>query len=216
MVSKLKNIIFDLGGVILDIDLSLIYNELKNIGFTNHALLESPEVKELLDKFEMGIYSAPTFRNKMRSCLQVPQVSDANFDFVWNAVLLDIPKERIQAIESIKQHYNIFLMSNSNEIHYDLYVRDLQLRFGYREFDALFDKSYFSFAVHMTKPDPRFFEFVLDQHGMKPEETLFIDDTKTNIEAAQKLGIHTYNIGQDELVRNLFDNGVLRDDVVIG
>ena len=90
-----------------------------------------------------------------------------------------------------------------------------QLRFGYREFDALFDKSYFSFAVHMTKPDPRFFEFVLDQHGMKPEETLFIDDTKTNIEAAQKLGIHTYNIGQNELVRNLFDNGVLRDDIVI-
>ena len=65
MVSKLKNIIFDLGGVILDIDLSLIYNELKNIGFTNHALLENPEVKELLDKFEMGIYSAYSDRKSV-------------------------------------------------------------------------------------------------------------------------------------------------------
>lgn len=215
MAAKIKNIIFDLGGVILDIDKKLIYNELKNIGFTNNERLESPEVQELLDKFEKGIYSAPTFRDKMRACLDLPQVTDANFDFVWNAVLLDIPKERIQAIENIKQHYNIFLMSNTNEIHYDMFVRDLQLRFGYREFDALFDKSYFSFAVHMTKPDPKFFEFVLDQHDMKPEETLFIDDSKTNIEAAQKLGLHIYNISRDELVRNLFSNGILRDDIVI-
>lgn len=215
MVSNIKNIIFDLGGVILDIDTKLIYNELKNIGFDNKKLLECQEVKELLDKFDMGIYTAQTFRDKMRACLNLPQLSDANFDFVWNAVLLDIPKERIQAIESIKQNYNIFLMSNTNEIHYDLYVRDLQLRFGYREFDALFDKSYFSFAVHMIKPDLKFFEFVLDQHSMKPEETLFIDDTKSNIEAAQKLGIHTYNIRNDELVRSLFNNGVLRNDIMI-
>jgi len=100
-------------------------------------------------------------------------------------------------------------------IHYDLYIRDLQLRFGYNEFDELFNKSYFSFAEHLEKPDPRFFELILDHEGLLPEETLFIDDSKKNIEAAEALGIHTYNISRDELVRNLFVNGVLKEGVVI-
>ena len=129
-------------------------------------------------------------------------------------MLLDIPRERIEAIEKIKKHYKIFLMSNSNEIHYDLYVRDLQLRFGYNEFDELFNKSYFSFAEHLEKPNPRFFELILDHEHLLPEETLFIDDTAVNINVAKSLGIRTYHIGRDELVRNLFENGVLKEGIV--
>jgi haloacid dehalogenase superfamily, subfamily IA, variant 3 with third motif having DD or ED/haloacid dehalogenase superfamily, subfamily IA, variant 1 with third motif having Dx(3-4)D or Dx(3-4)E len=141
--------------------------------------------------------------------LHLEKIGEHVFDDIWNSMLFDIPKERINAIEEIKENYNIFLMSNSNEIHYDMFVRDLQLRFGYQEFDSLFDKSYFSFDVHLAKPDPDFFEYILDQHNLKPQETLFIDDTAENIEAAQKLGIHTYLIGRDELVRNLFKDGLL-------
>ena len=109
----------------------------------------------------------------------------------------------------------MILMSNSNVIHYDLYVRDLQLRFGYNEFDELFNKSYFSFAEHLEKPDPRFFELILDHEDLLPEETLFIDDTAENIKVAQSLGIHTYHISREELVRNLFENGVLKEGVVV-
>ena len=105
-------------------------------------------------------------------------------------------------------------MSNTNEIHYDLYVRDLQLRFGYNEFDELFNKSYFSFAEHLEKPDPRFFELILDHEHLLPEETLFIDDTAANIKVAKSLGINTYHISREELVRNLFNNGVLKDGIV--
>ena len=123
-------------------------------------------------------------------------------------------EKRIAALEQIRKHYKIFLMSNSNVIHYDLYVRDLQLRFGYHEFDELFNKSYFSFAEHLEKPDPRFFELILDHEHLLPEETLFIDDTAVNIKVAKSLGIRTYHIGRDELVRNLFENGVLKDGVV--
>ena len=141
-------------------------------------------------------------------------MTDQKFDSIWNAMLLDIPRERIEAIEKVKKHYKIFLMSNSNVIHYDLYVRDLQLRFGYNEFDELFNKSYFSFAEHLEKPDPRFFELILDHEGLLPEETLFIDDTAENIETAKSLGINTYHIRRDELVRNLFENGVLKDGIV--
>ena len=167
-----------------------------------------------MSKFDTGIYTAPTFRKKTKALLGLEKMTDQKFDSIWNSMLLDIPRERIEAIEKVKKHYKIFLMSNTNVIHYDLYIRDLQLRFGYNEFDELFNKSYFSFAEHLEKPDPRFFELILDHEGLLPEETLFIDDSKKNIEAAEALGIRTYNIRRDELVRNLFSNGVLKEGIV--
>ena len=213
MAEKIKNIIFDLGGVILDIDETMTLHELQKMGVDGKSLMLDPRFIALDEKFERGIISASTFRKQMRLLLGKESLSDANFDFLWNSMLLDIPRERIHALEQVKEHYNIFLMSNTNEIHYDLYVRDLQLRFGYKQFDDLFDKSYFSFDVHLMKPDPLFFEFIIDHQRLKPAETLFIDDTKANIVAAQAFGLHTYLIRRDELVRNLFENGILRTDV---
>jgi putative hydrolase of the HAD superfamily len=214
MSAKIKNIIFDLGGVILDIDETIVYKELEKIGINVSELAHSKEFIELMSKFDTGIYTAPTFRKCLKALLHQEKMTDQKFDTIWNAMLLDIPRERIEAIEKVKKHYKIFLMSNTNVIHYDLYVRDLQLRFGYNEFDALFDKSYFSFAEHLEKPDPRFFELILDHEGLLPEETLFIDDTEKNIKVAKSLGIRTYHISRDELVRNLFENGVLKEGIV--
>jgi putative hydrolase of the HAD superfamily len=214
MSAKIKNIIFDLGGVILDLDESITYKELGKMGINTSELAHSKDLMEILSKFDTGIYTAPTFRKKMKALIGQEKMTDQKFDSIWDAMLLDIPRERIEAIEKVKKHYKIFLMSNSNVIHYDLYVRDLQLRFGYNEFDELFNKSYFSFAEHLEKPDPRFFELILDHEGLLPEETLFIDDTAANIKVAQSLGINTYHISREELVRNLFVNGVLKDGVI--
>ena len=214
MSAKIKNIIFDLGGVILDIDENIVYKELEKMGINTLELARSKEFMDIMSKFDTGIYTAPTFRKKTKALLGLEKMTDQKFDAIWNSMLLDIPRERIEAIEKVKKHYKIFLMSNSNVIHYDLYVRDLQLRFGYHEFDELFNKSYFSFAEHLEKPDPRFFELILDHEGLLPEETLFIDDTASNIRAAQSLGIHTYHISREELVRNLFENGILKEGVV--
>ena len=214
MSAKIKNIIFDLGGVILDIDENIVYKELEKMGISTMELARSKEFKELMSKFDTGIYTAPTFRKRMKALVGQEKMTDQRFDAIWNSMILDIPRERIEAIEKVKKHYKIFLMSNTNVIHYDLYVRDLQLRFGYHEFDELFHKSYFSFAEHLEKPDPRFFELILDHEGLVPEETLFIDDTAENIKAAKSLGIRTYHIRRDELVRNLFENGVLKEGVV--
>ena len=213
MNTKIKNIIFDLGGVILDIDEKVVYQELEKLGVNVSELAHSKDFIETMSKFDTGIYTAPTFRKRMKALVGQEKMTDEKFDSIWNAMLLDIPRERIEAIEQVKKHYRIFLMSNTNVIHYDLYVRDLQLRFGYKEFDALFDKSYFSFAEHLEKPDPRFFELILDHEGLLPEETLFIDDTEANIKVAQSLGIHTYHISREELVRNLFSNGVLKPGI---
>ena len=214
MSAKIKNIIFDLGGVILDIDENVVYQELGKLGINITELAHSKEFIDIMSKFDTGIYTAPTFRKKLKTLLNLEKMTDQKFDSIWNAMLLDIPRERIEAIEQIKKHYRIFLMSNTNEIHYDLYIRDLQLRFGYNEFDKLFHKSYFSFAEHLEKPDPRFFELILDHEGLVPEETLFIDDTAANIKVARSLGIRTYHIRRDELVRNLFSDGILKDGIV--
>ena len=214
MNTKIKNIIFDLGGVILDIDENVVYKELERMGIEISELAHSKEFVEILSKFDTGIYTAATFRKKTKQFIGQEKMTDEKFDSIWNAMLLDSPRERIEAIEKVKKHYKIYLMSNTNVIHYDLYVRDLQLRFGYNEFDELFNKSYFSFAEHLEKPDPRFFELILDHEHLLPEETLFIDDTAENIEAAKSLGINTYHISREELVRNLFENGVLKDGIV--
>ena len=214
MSAKIKNIIFDLGGVILDIDETIVYKELEKMGIKTSELAHSKEFIEIMSKFDTGIYTAPIFRKRMKALIRQEKMTDEKFDSIWNAMLLDIPRERVEAIEKVKKHYKIFLMSNTNVIHYDLYVRDLQLRFGYNEFDELFDKSYFSFAEHLEKPDPRFFELILDHEGLLPEETLFIDDTEKNINIAKSLGINTYHISREELVRNLFENGVLKDGIV--
>ena len=96
-----------------------------------------------------------------------------------------------------------------------MFVRDLQLRFGYREFDDLFHKAYFSFDLHLLKPNPEVYEFVINQHGLIPAETLFLDDKAENIEAAKKLGIITYQLTKPERIRDIFVNGKLKSDLNI-
>lgn len=211
--TNIRNIIFDFGGVILDIDPQQTINTLKNQGVKNVEVFSTPEFQEqVMNKFERGILTPELFREKVRFFLD-SKMSDQHIDDAWNALLLDIPKERIAVLEQVKQNYNTFLLSNSNEIHYDVYVRDLQLRFGYREFDQLFHKAYFSFDLHLSKPNPEIFEFVMNQHKMIAEETLFIDDTLEHIEAARKLGMRCYQLIKPERVRDLFTDGILKEDL---
>jgi glucose-1-phosphatase len=211
----IRNIIFDFGGVVLDIDPSLTLKELANLGFKNTEVFITPDFQEgVMNKFERGILTPELFRQKVREAIGA-EVNDQKIDDAWNALLLDIPKERIAVIEAVRKNYKTFLLSNSNEIHYDVYVRDLQLRFGYREFDQLFDKAYFSFDLHLSKPNPEIFEFVINQHRLVPSETLFIDDTFEHIEAARKLGLKTYHLQKPERLRDIFTNGRLNSDLVI-
>ncbi|PKP52504.1 MAG: HAD family phosphatase [Bacteroidetes bacterium HGW-Bacteroidetes-1] len=211
----IRNIIFDFGGVILDIDPSQTMNHLKKLGIKDVEIFNTPKFQqEVMNKFERGILTPEVFRDKVRAFIGT-NICDQDIDEAWNALLLDIPIERIRVLELAKKNYTIMLLSNSNEIHYEVYVRDLQLRFGYREFDQLFHKAYFSFDLHLSKPNPEIFEFVLNQHKMIPEQTLFIDDTPEHIESARKLGLRTYHLLKPERVRDLFKDGILREDLKI-
>ena len=174
---KIDTIIFDFGGVILDIDPQITYDE---FGIFNPKPAKDEKIQAIVKKFERGILTPEKFRKEMCGTMEI-KISESQFDDAWNAMIFDIPRERIEVIEKVKNNYNTLLMSNSNEIHYDLYVRDLQLRFGYREFDALFHKAYFSFDTHLAKPSPDAYEFIINQHGLVAEKTLFIDDSPENI-----------------------------------
>jgi len=212
---NIETIIFDFGGVVLDIDPQITIKEFQKLGFREVAKTQSKEfIEDIIRKFERGIYTPEVFRNRLRAFLDL-DITDQQLDDAWNALLYDIPAERIEILEQVKKNYKMLLLSNSNEIHYDLYVRDLQLRFGYREFDELFHKAYFSFDLHLSKPDPEVFEFVIYQHDLDPSKTLFIDDNEMNIEAASKLGLRTYLLIKPELIRDIIKNGVLRSDLDI-
>ncbi|NOY50115.1 MAG: HAD family phosphatase [Chlorobi bacterium] len=202
----IKNIIFDFGGVVLDIDEQLTINEFLKLGLDHPEKAHSSEFTELVRKFERGIFTPDIFRNRLRNLLDL-SATDQEIDDAWNALLYDIPAERIKIIEQAKKNYNIFLLSNSNEIHYDLYVRDLQLRFGYKEFAELFHQAYFSFDLHLSKPHQEIFEFIIFQEGLNPSETLFIDDKLENVETASKLGLHVYQLIKPERIRDIFSKG---------
>ena len=211
---KIENIIFDFGGVILDIDPQLTISEFAKLGFNDLEKVTNDEFTQLIRKFERGILTPEVFRKKMKNFLGI-KISDQQFDDAWNALLFDIPSERIEIIEQVKENYQILLLSNSNEIHYDLYVRDLQLRFGYREFADLFHEAYFSFDLHLSKPDVEVYEFIINQNDLKPKKTLFIDDREDNIEAARKAGLQTYLLQKPERVRDIFTDGLLNKDLNI-
>ena len=212
---NIKTIIFDFGGVIIDIDPQITIQKLQELGFTDTGKFQSKEfIDDIVRKFERGIFTPEVFRKRLRDFLNM-EITDQQIDDAWNALIYDIPAERIEVLEQVKKNYKMFLLSNSNELHYDIYVRDLQLRFGYREFDELFDKAYFSFDTHLSKPDPEAFEFILYQHELDPAKTLFIDDNEDNIKAARSLGIKTYQLNKPERVRDLFEDGKLKADLKI-
>lgn len=211
----IDTIIFDFGGVVIDIDPQITVKKLHEMGFEDVDKFKSPEfIDDIVRKFERGIFTPEVFRERLRAFLKM-DITDQQVDDAWNALIYDIPAERIEVLEEVKKNYKIFLLSNSNEIHYDIYVRDLQLRFGYREFDSLFDKSYFSFDTHLSKPDPEAYEFLMYQHDLVPEKTLFIDDNEKNIKTARTLGLKTYLLRKPERVRDIFVKGILKPGLKI-
>lgn len=205
MQKKIKNIIFDFGGVILNIDYQLTIDAFKEIGMNNFDKAYSQAAQiHLFDNLEKGVISPQEFRNGIRNASGL-DLSDEKIDYAWNKIILDLPKHRIDLLLKIRNNYNCFLLSNTNIIHYDLYIKQLQ-EFGLESFDDVFKKSYFSFEMGMRKPDAEIFEFVLNQQLLIAEETLFIDDSIQHIETAANLGINVYHLKKGIEITDLFNS----------
>ncbi len=206
----IKNIIFDFGGVILNINYQLTANAFKEIGVDNFEKSYSQASQtHLFDNLEKGLISPKDFRDGIRN-VSGKNLSDEHIDYAWNKIILDLPEKRVSLLKQLKNTYRTFLLSNTNKIHYDVYIVDLQ-KFGHSSFNDIFEKAYFSYKIGMRKPDKEIFEFIQQEQQLIPEETLFIDDSIQHIEAAQKLGFATHHLTQKEDITDLFEDFKLND-----
>jgi putative hydrolase of the HAD superfamily len=203
---NIKNIIFDLGGVILNINYHLTIDAYKNLGLTNfESMFTQAQQVGLFDQLDKGLVTPAQFREGLRQISNVA-LSDRQIDDAWNAMLLDFPQHRLEVLKSVKNYYKTFLLSNTNAIHIDEYNNILLKTFGVDNLSVFFDKEYYSHKIHMRKPDAEAFEIILNENNLNASETLFIDDTLQHVEGAKKLGILAYhlNIPAGESIEKLF------------
>lgn len=191
VMQEIKNIIFDLGGVILNIDPQLTFDALKKLGMNGSFQDEKDAMKYFFD-LEKGHSTPVAFRGFIRKMIG-DEIDDQDIDAAWTAMLLDIPADRIRYIEGLRKDYRVFLLSNTNEIHRLKFHRIFEESFGY-SFDQLFERNHYSHEMGLRKPDPEIFKVVLNENNLISSETLFIDDIQENVQAAESVGMRGLNI----------------------
>lgn len=208
-MNGIKNIIFDLGGVIINLDYDATREAFIQLGFRDFdAVYSQVQQGGLFDAMDKGEITPGEFRNKIRQCID-RDVSDDEIDAAWNAMLLDVPADRIELLKQLKEKYRLFLLSNTNSIHVKQFSADLQHVYGTPDFTPYFEKWYYSCAMGMRKPDAEIFEYLLNENQLRAEETLFIDDSVQHIEGAQKCGLKTLYLRKGQsLQKALADAGI--------
>lgn len=189
--NTIKNIIFDLGGVIFDVDYNLTLQKFRGFGTENfdHIYTQLKQTS-LFDGFEIGEISANDFYERLRNELN-SNISDEKIKLAWNAMLLGLPKERLDLVEKLSKKYRVFLLSNTNEIHLPEVKKIIFDSLRINDFDSFFENTYYSHLIGKRKPNADIFEFVLRENNLKKEETIFADDTPQHIEGAKKINLPT-------------------------
>lgn len=204
----IKNIIFDFGGVIINIDHQKVERAFKNIGLNNfEVLFNQASQTPVFQEFEKGIISEFEFRKQIRKISGL-KVEDDVLDHAWNQIIGDYPLQRINLLKKIRKNYKLFLLSNTNCIHYRYYISMFRKKFGF-DFKSLFDNTYWSFQIGLRKPDPDPYVYLLNNEKLNAEETLFIDDSVQNISAAEKLNILAFHLENGRDISSLFFNDIL-------
>ncbi len=186
-----KNIIFDLGVVLLDIDFQRTMNEFEKLGISNiNKIYSGYDQQEFFDKFDKGLISTEEFRDEVRKHINKP-VTDEMIDRAWNAMIIEFPAKRINMLIKLRALFRTFLLSNTNAIHFPVYNKQLNDKFQITDLSELFEKAYYSYRLGLRKPDKEIFDLVINENKLHPSETLFIDDSPQHIEAAANLGLNT-------------------------
>lgn len=195
MKKEISAIIFDLGGVILNLDYQKTSNAFQALSKVNvsEVYTQANQV-EVFDQFETGSITPLVFRKKLAQLLQL-QISDEIFDKAWNAMLLDLPKERIELLTSLSKRYRIFLFSNTNTIHYNAFRKGIKETYKNADLlETIFEKTYYSHILGERKPTATAFQKIMDEQQLNPSTTLFIDDSIQHIKGAEKVGLRTIHL----------------------
>ena len=185
----IRNIIFDYGGVIVDLypqRTENAFSELGIVDFNRHFNILKQTT--LFDRLETGKVTASEFRNQLNLALHA-NFTDQQIDDAWNAMLGGIRKEKFDLLQEVKSNYRTFLLSNTNCIHLEKLTGYLMEAHGRHNLDAFFEKVYYSFLVGLRKPDAAIFLKVIRDNNLLPGETLFIDDSPQHVAGAKAAGL---------------------------
>jgi glucose-1-phosphatase len=200
-----RNIIFDLGGVILDLSVPATI-----VAFSKASGLDPETVKKLFVSsegflaYERGEIDDLEFRSFVRSLFKV-NLSDAELDACWNAMLLTIDERKVELLLQLKKNYNTFLLSNTNTIHVDYINANVIPKLkGVRSLEECFHKTYYSHLMKKRKPEAEIFQQVLDENNLDAADTIFLDDNADNIAGARAVGIQTAFVDSPDFILNYF------------
>lgn len=193
----LKNIIFDFGDIFINLDKPAVFRNMVPFGYSNYT----DELDLLAKQYETGLITSREFINRLNNLY--PKASRKDIVEAWNSILLDFPEHRLEFIENLKDEntHRLFLLSNTNDLHIE-YVIETMGEDRFKRFKNCFEGFYLSQQVKMRKPNADIYEYVLNENSLRPEETLFIDDTKENTDSAEKLGIQCWNlqVGEEDII----------------
>jgi len=192
MKPEIKNVIFDFGGVIVNLSPQASVEAFRQLGTNTEGVLDRYVQHGIFQELELGHVSPEEF------CKEVlPDVPQKQVYAAWNSMLVNVPLRRLQALDKLKERYHISLLSNTNDIHWNYSLKEHFLSQGYDPKD-LFEHVFLSQRMHLAKPGHEIFEEVLRQSGYKAEETLFIDDSEVNCKAFAELGVQTFTPGHPD------------------
>ena len=202
-LTKIDAIIFDLGGVILNLDHEAPVRAFAELGIPDFEKYYSKvDQSTLFVDLEKGKISPAEFREELRKYLPI-EITDESIDKAWNSIILDIPKSRVLLLEQLRDSHSIYLLSNTNILHYQVFSNFLKDHFGYGSLGDLMDEAFYSHELGLRKPDPAIFEYVIAKTKVNPGRALFIDDTEEHILTAQKLGLHTHHLKDAETIEEI-------------
>ena len=201
-MNNIDTLIFDFGGVIINLDYSKPVEEFKKLGILDSEKLYSKkEQTKLFDSLECGQISDENFLNEIR---KKSNTNDLELiKKAWNSILLNIPEERVHLLKKLSLKYKIYLLSNTNSIH----LNEIISAYGekkWRNFISIFNEVYFSNQIGMRKPNEDVFFYLIKKNKLDVSKTLFIDDSPQHIKTAKKIGFKTYHLTDKEDIVSLF------------
>lgn len=203
-MKNIKNILFDFGGVIVSLNKQNAINRFKEIGISNiEDYLNEYRQEGIFLALEEGKITLEDFNDEIRK-MAGKYISDEDIASAWMAFLVEIPEYKFQLLKDLRKKYNVYLISNTNPVIMGWAESEKFSPTG-EPITAFFDKCYYSYKIGCAKPEKAIYEHVIEDSGIIPSETLFLDDGRANIDMGNFFGLRSRLTNQDEDMRKIFD-----------